>query len=344
MDKNVNELIEKVKQGDLDAQYIMAKRYLFGDEAIKDYEKGLVLLLKSAQNNHICSTLLLAKLYINGNIIPRDIDIAINYVKDLAKEGNEEAQCYLGICYENKYMPKEAFYWIEKSANKGNLNAEYRLGSYYQVGYGVNTNFVKALKWYRKASIRGYKHASYELGNIYRLGEEVNYDYTKAIKYYEKAAIQGHKEAVYEAAKMYENGLGTQKDYKKAIEYYERNALKNHLESIYALGNIYEKGIGVEKDYNIAKEYYKKAASSDHSDSHYKLGNMYENGISVKKDHDKAIKHYEKSAYPEIIWNMGEYSEIARKKLKELNSKLSYNESEYVKSMKKLYKKILEKL
>ena len=32
------------------------------------------------------------------------------------------------------------------------------------------------------------------------------------------------------------------------------------------------------------------------------------------------------------------------KKLEELNSKLSYNESEYVKSMKESYKKILENL
>ena len=131
-------------------------------------------------------------------------------MKDLAEEGNEEAQCYLGICYENKYMPKEAFYWIEKSANKGNLNAEYRLGSYYQVGYGVNTNFVKALKWYRKASIRGYKHASYELGNIYRLGEEVNYDYTKAIKYYEKAVCQGNQVAKERLDEIFEKQIEEQ--------------------------------------------------------------------------------------------------------------------------------------
>ena len=61
----------------------------------KDYEKGLLLLIKSAKNYNIYSKLLLGKLYINGNIIRRDIDIAMNYVKDLAEEGNEEAQCYL---------------------------------------------------------------------------------------------------------------------------------------------------------------------------------------------------------------------------------------------------------
>lgn len=95
MGKNTNEFIKKAKQGDLDAEYIMAKRYLSGDGVIKDYEKGLLLLIKSAKNDNIYSKLLLGKLYINGNIIRRDIDIAMNYVKDLAEEGNEEAQCYL---------------------------------------------------------------------------------------------------------------------------------------------------------------------------------------------------------------------------------------------------------
>jgi hypothetical protein len=73
-----------------------------------------------------------------------------------AKEGDPEAQTYVGEIYE-KGLGLEADYtlaaeWYKRAAEEGYARAQINLGYLYESGLGVQRNLVTAMNWYRKAS------------------------------------------------------------------------------------------------------------------------------------------------------------------------------------------------
>jgi len=73
-----------------------------------------------------------------------------------AKEGNPEAQTYVGEIYEKGFglEPdyKTAALWYEKAAKQGFARAKLNLGYLYEKGLGVEKNVAQALALYRQAS------------------------------------------------------------------------------------------------------------------------------------------------------------------------------------------------
>jgi len=73
-----------------------------------------------------------------------------------AKEGNPEAQTYVGEIYEKGFgiQPdyKTAAQWYEKAAKQGFARAKLNLGYLYEKGLGVEQNVTLALTLYRQAS------------------------------------------------------------------------------------------------------------------------------------------------------------------------------------------------
>ena len=73
-----------------------------------------------------------------------------------AKEGNPEAQTYVGEIYDKGLGIKPdyvlAAQWYRKAANQGYARAQIDLGFLYEKGLGVEQNLSEAMNWYRKAS------------------------------------------------------------------------------------------------------------------------------------------------------------------------------------------------
>ena len=66
----------------------------------------------------------------------------------------------LAICYENgeeteKSLGK-AFYWYQKAAENGFIEAQYDLASLYQEGKEIEKNCKKALYWYQKIATNDF--------------------------------------------------------------------------------------------------------------------------------------------------------------------------------------------
>jgi TPR repeat protein len=55
-------------------------------------------------------------------------------------------------------------------ADKGDAEAEFRLGAMYEKGDGVTAEPSQAAKWYRKSADRGYAKAQYALDKLYADG------------------------------------------------------------------------------------------------------------------------------------------------------------------------------
>jgi len=75
---------------------------------------------------------------------------------DRAKQGDPEAQTYVGEIYEKGLgLPKDyktAKVWYAKAADQGYSRAQINLGYLYEKGLGVAQDKVTALNWYRRAS------------------------------------------------------------------------------------------------------------------------------------------------------------------------------------------------
>src|SRR6266542_3899463 len=103
----------------------------------------------------------------------------------------------------------------------------------------INEDERKAFEITKKLADKGNLEAQYKLALLYEKGDGIEYDLEKTFYYYQKAAENGFNMAQNDLAICYENGKGTKKNLEKAFCWYNR-AAKNDLETAqYNLGNLY---------------------------------------------------------------------------------------------------------
>lgn len=156
----------------------------------------------------------------------------------LARQGDLEAQYYLGGCYEygrgTKSDKKEAEKWYRLAATNGSAAAQNRLGDAYRFGYSIVAQDEKeAVRWYHQAAEQCLVEAQESLASCYDCGSGVEKK-EEAVKWLRLAAEQGSTSAQRELAQHYKDGTGTNKDEEKAVilcrqvfekegyDYYER--------------------------------------------------------------------------------------------------------------------------
>ena len=112
-----------------------------------------------------------------------------------AEQGNANAQFDLGCFYLMGFgMPQdeeEAVKWFRKSAEQGNSNALLALGKCYLSGKGVPEDKAEAIRIFRKSAEQGNGHAMFRLGMCYMVGEGVPQDEAESKKWFEAAAKKG---------------------------------------------------------------------------------------------------------------------------------------------------------
>src|SRR5215470_4956152 len=88
--------------------------------------------------------------------------------RPLADKGDAEAQYRLGTLYaEGKGVEQNdasAMTWFLRAAEKGNALAQYNVGASYATGLGVAKSEADAVKWFRRAADQGMPYAQLNLG------------------------------------------------------------------------------------------------------------------------------------------------------------------------------------
>jgi hypothetical protein len=84
----------------------------------------------------------------------------------------------------------------QESAEKGDSDAQYKLGLLYLTGNGALQDFAEAAKWLKLAAEQGYGLAQYELGLIYRTGYGLAVDEVQSYVWLNLAAAAGVQQAV----------------------------------------------------------------------------------------------------------------------------------------------------
>jgi hypothetical protein len=91
----------------------------------------------------------------------------------------------------SEFSNKSKLEILIKSANQGDVEAQYNLGLMYENGQGVLQDYKEAIKWYKKSAEQGDKHAQSNLGRMYRYGWGVSRDYKETVRWYRLATEQG---------------------------------------------------------------------------------------------------------------------------------------------------------
>lgn len=144
----------------------------------------------------------------------------------------------------------------------GIRDAQYMLGSMYELGKGVEKDEPTARLWYSKLADKGDPDAQVALASMYMDGRGGEQDYTKAFDLYSKNAGR-NVVAQNNLGVMYSHGLGVKQDYSKAAEWYSKAAEQNDATAQINLGILHRDGRGVPHDLEVAKELFERAASND---------------------------------------------------------------------------------
>ena len=182
-------------------------------------------------------------------------------------------------------------------ANAGSPDAEFLIGTKYELGAQVKKDPVQAAAWYRKAAEKGDVRAQHSLGVLYEFGNGVPADPGSAVEWYRKAAEKGFAPAEFSLGLCYAHGKGVPKDYKQAIAWYESAAQQRNSDALLNLAYVYEKGQGVAEDHTKAFDYVRQAAEAGSADAQFQLGMAYHDGEeSLPMDDDMARSWLHRSA------------------------------------------------
>lgn len=152
-------------------------------------------------------------------------------------------------------------------AEKGNVNAQKRLGYLYEVGAGVERDWLKAAEWYSKAADGGDDGAAAVLGFIGRNWVRMNPGGNQVIyALVEKAAKMGNPRAQFSLGLMnYRIGDlsfdAASGNLDEALLWYRRAAEQGDVDSEIVLALAYAQGIGVARSEVEAYKWYDVAAS-----------------------------------------------------------------------------------
>lgn len=186
---------------------------------------------------------------------------------------------------------------VEKKDAAAMLALARRFDPSFPQAKGVKKSLVEAARWYRRAAQKGLVDAQYRLARIvHEGGEGIRRSARIAAILYEAAAKQGHVRAMFATGWAYDKGEGVIADQAAARRWYRRAAEAGHVGAMTALGLMYLSGRGGARDLKAALAWLQKAAAAGDAWAVNDLGVMYEMGWGVTRDLRQARKLFAAAA------------------------------------------------
>lgn len=141
-------------------------------------------------------------------------------------------------------------------AEKGEAEAQFKLGYSYKKGGDLPHDQNKAEKWLKKAAFQEHPDAQYQLGLLYEEQASSRFSSVESkeiVRLFLSAAGQGHAEAQLQLGLMYREGHEVRQDYEEAFKWFELASQGGSAEAFHHLGLMYMLGQGISK--NIVEAY-----------------------------------------------------------------------------------------
>lgn len=264
--------------------------------------------------------MMLARIYLRGEIVERDMDKARDYLGRARAAGVPESYVEIARLLMNERKPLEALPLLRHAAERGDGEAVYLLGVIYEKlsaadqpadpaeagerkeepapdgeaagPEGSPEDLArKALDLYREAAELGHAEAQYTLGGIYaREG-----DADAAGEWYRKAAEQEHAGAMYEYGCLLKK-RADEEAAGRAPEAAGAPAAGGAPAAAAPENGGEPKENGGDPKYREAFEYLMKASLGGDSRAQYMVSQMYASGEGTKQDFAKSADWSEKAA------------------------------------------------
>ncbi len=220
------------KLGNVNAQYALGRLWLESETG--DPAQAVVWIAKAADAGDAAAQYTLGKLCRDGQVVPQDMEKAVELFRQAAEQKNEFAAYALGKLYlSGESIPEdvqEAVKWLTVATDLNNPFAQYTLGKLYLAGERVPKDAALAIRLLTQSAEQKNEFAAYQLGKIYLLGEDAPKDMEAAIQWLSRSAEQGNQFAQYALGKLYLCGHEVPRDKEKAQPLLEASA---------AQGNVY---------------------------------------------------------------------------------------------------------
>jgi len=159
-----------------------------------------------------------------------------------------------------------------------------------QTEQGPNPDLMVAIAALQKAADAGNPEAQFRLGMMYANGEGVPLNHSKGAALIEAAARQGNAEAQTTLGWLYANGMGKEQDDKLAKQWYLRAAQQGSSKAQYVVATMYRFGqLGEPRNAEQAVAWYLEAANQGVASAQFALGRLLMDGKLVQKDEETAL-------------------------------------------------------
>ena len=258
--------------GDSDAMYSLAGIHMMEKTKYFSLSKSAKYLESAAELGHGEAQHQIGMMYAYGaQGVKRDVEKAMHYLQASCEAGVQQAMVdYANMRFEGEVLPKDvdvAAKWFEKAANSCNGYAQYALACMYGNGYHFEQSDEMAAKWFREAAEMGEVNSQYCLGCFCYEGRGMEKDPREAAVWFGQAADQGHPGAKAFLGMFTVTGTGVEKDVGAGMKLLLESAEAGYYEAQFYLGKLYMDGDVIERNIPRAKKYLGLAAKQGDRDA-----------------------------------------------------------------------------
>lgn len=218
---------------------------------------------------------------------------------DLARRVLIGVLCILGLAAaasDLRLLKVKSFVEVKELAVNGDADAQCELGLRYHEGRGIMKDQSEAMKWWLKSAEQGFAEAQYSVATAFSTGDGVPVDKPRAARLFLRAAEQGHPQAQVKLGRAYCAGDGVEKDEHAAYEWFRKAADKGSAEGQLAVGTCYAEGRGVTKNWDQAVRFIEMSANQGLPQGQHLLGRFYLKGLAVARNQTKGMELQLKAA------------------------------------------------
>jgi len=269
--------LEAARRGHREAQYALGSMYLSGKGIKQNQKQAARWFTLAAEKDHAKAQYNLGIMYQYGAGLQRDVVAASNWTLRAAHQGHRRAMKSglilsfgLGdwIDYDHKEMGVEA---ILKEAEGGNSDAQYKMGTMFYDGDGVEQDKVKASFWFMQAARQGLAVAQFQMSRMLFFGDGIEADPDYAFRFLALAAEQGHVPAQHNLGVKLYFGEGIGSDKSKAAYWFLKAANEGFAESQNNIGWMLFLGDGVQRNAVEGRRWLTEAAERGNAEAQFHL-------------------------------------------------------------------------
>ena len=284
--------IEKAAAGGLPvAQFDLGYFYCHGMHGLStDIPRGIQLCETAATNGFTNAWQALGLIYAEGEIVPKDLEKGVAYLRRGAEAGDKYAQLTLGACYTYgdygvKVDRPEGFKWVSVAYSNGNEEAYVYMSNAYAYGLGVERNVFKAIHFALTADAIGDERAETILAAVKPVDESPENLGAADLAKIRTDAEKGDARSQYLLARAHYYGMGTEQDYEKAVSWAGKSAAQNYPDAANLLSVYYSEKDADAENLKKAREWMEKAVALGSLKAMYNMSlNCHEGTIMLQDD------------------------------------------------------------